>query len=626
MINGSSRNRNNHQHKTLIKEVQVVKEVPVEKIVYVDRPVEVEKRVDVPGPERVNTVFVDRPVHIQGPERIVYVDQPRDVIQVVEKPVPELRSTEVIRYAHFATAYKLDTVTVIKEGPERIKIIKEPVEKIVEKEVHINHVAYRVPNLFKILAALGMVLALILGHYAHAQNSGNGIGGGTGHTSGGQTPYDLFGYTLPGGSLNIQTLFDSVQGSGLVENSATFGVVNVPSASTVYQSNAISGYIVNNSATNQAVGGYFQAIVDAVGGHSFGDNPVCKTTASVSSEVCTGEEVDVNASNTSDNVTGINVTGFWYAQPGTGIGVEVTVPGNNLGTWTQGFAVGDGAVASTNNAMVFGLSATQAANLGSSQEAFWSTDSGNTRHLSYHNVNALGQFVFTPYGNDSNFVGTVQAENFAPQSIAAGPGTTYFNDFYTATDTAVAAIGSPSGGNACGIIAGIDVNHPGLLDINSGSASGSGVACIIGGQLSVFTPYNSAWTWESVVRPITLPGTQAGSYQIGMPDGETTNIWTNSLGFNLSSGNGVANDWYCMHGSTLVDSTVAATLAFHRLTMVNNLTNLLYYVDGVQVCSVAVGSLPTTSMMVGGWASTALTGTAQQLYVDYMNFNQQLTR
>jgi hypothetical protein len=70
--------------------------------------------------------------------------------------------TDVIRYVEGPTAYKLETVTVP-----------------VEKEIHINHVVYRVPNLFKILAALGMVLALILGHYAHAQSGGgNGINGG----------------------------------------------------------------------------------------------------------------------------------------------------------------------------------------------------------------------------------------------------------------------------------------------------------------------------------------------------------------------------------------------------------------------------------------------------------------
>jgi hypothetical protein len=98
------------------------------------------------------------------------------------------------------------------------------------------------------------------------------------------------------------------------------------------------------------------------------------------------------------------------------------------------------------------------------------------------------------------------------------------------------------------------------------------------------------------------------------------------MGFYMSSANSNKNNWYCMYNTTYTDSTVTATLAWYRLTMVNNGTNLLWYVNGTQVCSVAVGSLPTGNGSLA-WTAVNLNGsTTDNLYVDYVLFQQNVTR
>jgi hypothetical protein len=228
--------------------------------------------------------------------------------------------------------------------------------------------------------------------------------------------------------------------------------------------------------------------------------------------------------------------------------------------------------------------------------------------------------------NTTAFTNAQTAPSFNPQSGAAGPNSVYFNDFYYNADVVAAGIGSPSG-NGCNLVGALDVNHPGVIEVLSGTGgTGSGIACIVGNQQTVFAPQSTAWTWETVVKPVALPGTTAGSFQAGLVTTENANPWTTGIGFYLSSANGNANHWYCRYGSTSTDSTVSATTAWHRLTIVNNLTNVLWSVDGVQVCSVAVASVPSTNMFVSTWTATALSGTGIGLYVDYLNFINTVTR
>jgi hypothetical protein len=98
-------------------------------------------------------------------------------------------------------------------------------------------------------------------------------------------------------------------------------------------------------------------------------------------------------------------------------------------------------------------------------------------------------------------------------------------------------------------------------------------------------------------------------------------------GFYLSSSNANQNHWYCSYGANVnTDSGVAATSAWTHLSMVQNGTNLLWYINGTQVCSTPIANV-TSLTSYTDWKAVAQTETtAVTMYVDTYIFQRNLTR
>jgi hypothetical protein len=186
---------------------------------------------------------------------------------------------------------------------------------------------------------------------------------------------------------------------------------------------------------------------------------------------------------------------------------------------------------------------------------------------------------------------------------AAGPNSSFFDDFYTGANIASDPIGSPKGDTCSTSDTYTDNNHPESMLLTAGTGGmGTGIVCGLLSENPSITSANTsqAWTWETAVYVPVLPGTTAGAYQVGMAHSPKASPWTTGIGFYLSSTNGVRNDWYCRYNSISTDSGVAATTAWTRLTMVNDGTNVHWYIGGRQVCGsgAATANMPLPGRVV----------------------------
>ena len=192
-------------------------------------------------------------------------------------------------------------------------------------------------------------------------------------------------------------------------------------------------------------------------------------------------------------------------------------------------------------------------------------------------------------------------------------------------------IGSPTGDTCSPSDTYTDNNHPGNMLLTAGTAgTGTGIVCGLVSENPSITAANTSqsWTWETAVYVPVLPGTTAGAFQAGMAHTPNANPWTTGIGFYLSSANGVVNDWYCRYNSTSTDSGVAATVAWTRLTMVNDGTNVHWYIGGTQVCGtgVAIANMPSTNQYPAVWSATALSATSVTMAYDYINWQRAVSR
>jgi hypothetical protein len=225
----------------------------------------------------------------------------------------------------------------------------------------------------------------------------------------------------------------------------------------------------------------------------------------------------------------------------------------------------------------------------------------------------------------------VASPGFYLQAGAAGPYSTLFDDFYSGSNNASNAIGAANGDTCAVNTTYTDNNHPGNLLLTSGTGgSGTGITCGYQGESgSIFNPATSlGWTWETAVYVPVLPGATAGSYQAGLTHSPNSNPWTGGINFYLSSDNSVANDWYCAYSSTYTDTTVAAVVGWQRLTIVNDGSNVHWYVNGAQVCGsgVPIASMPSSTQYPASWSATALSGTSVTMAVDYVDFQRATVR
>lgn len=232
--------------------------------------------------------------------------------------------------------------------------------------------------------------------------------------------------------------------------------------------------------------------------------------------------------------------------------------------------------------------------------------------------------------------GIITGPGYWPQSLTAGPYVSWFEDFFSAVNSTPNNIGSATGAACLEAATYSDQNHIGNLRMASGTGgSGTGNACFTVGAAPQILSINTApaWTWEtSVIIPV-LPSTTSGSYQAGMVNSGLVSPWTTGVGFGLCAtalcpSGAAQNNWYCEYASTYVDSTVAATTAWTRLTMKQDGTNLHWYINGTEACGtgVAIASLPSTNQFFFAYTDVAGSGTSVLMAVDYALFQRQVTR
>lgn len=239
-------------------------------------------------------------------------------------------------------------------------------------------------------------------------------------------------------------------------------------------------------------------------------------------------------------------------------------------------------------------------------------------------------------GSGANtYTGAQTAPAFLVTPLTGGIQAQLFDDFYVVSTVSVLPIGSPTT-DTCTSGAATSINHPGLLSVNSGTVSGSGLNCAYNsgnGAGSLFTINDSLpWVWEVDAEIPVLPSTTAASYQLGMTHTTTTSPSVNGAYFYLSSANGTPNDWYCAFGATptLTDTTIAqVATVYHRFTMESDGTNLHWYIDGTQVCGtgVALSGVTNTVQSVGLMSAVTNTvSTSVSMLVDYLLFQRAVTR
>lgn len=222
------------------------------------------------------------------------------------------------------------------------------------------------------------------------------------------------------------------------------------------------------------------------------------------------------------------------------------------------------------------------------------------------------------------------------QIITAGPNLCYFDDFMTTAGKNSIAIGSPTAATCNNGTTFQDNTSPGnLIDISGTGTSGTGEVCDTFGNVtsvtnaSICTTANGcSFKQETRVIVPVLPGTTSGSYQAGLVGTAIAPTWTTGIGWFLSNGNGVPNDWYCRFGSTQIDSGIAATTAWTRLSLYDDGANVHWYVNGVEAspCITAVGSMPTNALLLATTAAVGTSGTSVSMGVDYWSFQMNTVR
>jgi len=227
--------------------------------------------------------------------------------------------------------------------------------------------------------------------------------------------------------------------------------------------------------------------------------------------------------------------------------------------------------------------------------------------------------------------GAVTAPGLWPQSKASGPYAVWFDDFFSTANNSLNQIPGGNSGTCSANNTYADANHPGNILLNSFTTSGDGVTCGLQSTSGAVVAVNTSagWMWETEVYVPVLPGTTAGAYQAGLSGTPNASPWTNGISFYLSSANATANDWYIRYGSTATDCSIAAVAAtWTRLTMVNDGTNVHWYVNGSQCgTGVAIGSMPSNTMYAASWSAVTLTAsTAVTMAVDYVDFQRAVSR
>ncbi len=133
---------------------------------------------------------------------------------------------------------------------------------------------------------------------------------------------------------DVTTEFQSVQGRNTATD-ALSACLTVPASSTVWQPNAVAGYVNSSSNKSHSVGGYFQARALENGAQVWGANSVAQVGRGVQNAKLTSLEVDVNQSSGVDNTygsalvqDGVNIISAGTNHPRNGLGITAVNDGN----------------------------------------------------------------------------------------------------------------------------------------------------------------------------------------------------------------------------------------------------------------------------------------------------------
>ncbi|HKW76181.1 MAG TPA: hypothetical protein VJN64_11705 [Terriglobales bacterium] len=197
---------------------------------------------------------------------------------------------------------------------------------------------------------------------------------------------------------NPLTQFQLNQGNTRFSADALTGCLTIPSTSTEYQANAVTGYVINSSPNTNAVGLFSFAECNASNTFCWGGNPTVGTLGSPANATLHGLEVDTanGAGSTNTIITGVSVAGTWNAAPGLAQGFSVSPPVGSAGTkWSQGFV--------TQSACCFTgilLSPLNTGNGVTSQSlTFNGTDGSGVTTSASINSDAVGDLIITPAAN-----------------------------------------------------------------------------------------------------------------------------------------------------------------------------------------------------------------------------------
>ncbi|HVX30143.1 MAG TPA: hypothetical protein VHA53_06645 [Nitrolancea sp.] len=224
--------------------------------------------------------------------------------------------------------------------------------------------------------------------------------------------------------LNGYNIGASYLQSGGFGTEALAGAIAVPSTSTVYQADAVAGFIANASGTaTKTVAGYFQATAASNNASIWGLNPiVADNNKHVSNwpAVMNGIEVDANADN-----AGTNLVGLLFGGASNAKALARTIVVKSLGAsvqWDRVLDVQDGVAAA--GIRLGGVSATGTPSTNSIDLEFTAFDSGGTTRVTsmFATPNGLEVSRSLGVGADPTF-GTLQVHpsagiNFIAKSIS----------------------------------------------------------------------------------------------------------------------------------------------------------------------------------------------------------------
>ncbi len=153
-------------------------------------------------------------------------------------------------------------------------------------------------------------------------------------------------------SCNAATEWNQQQGTG-TNVAAVTGCVLAPNTSSAQQISGGAFFARSLAASTFVVGVYGQGVVGASGGTAWGGNFVASDQGSQTNSSILGLEIDLNATNTSTNVKGIDLIGAWSAQPSNAPAIDVESPvvagstTQGVYYWQDALQVGNGATGGT---------------------------------------------------------------------------------------------------------------------------------------------------------------------------------------------------------------------------------------------------------------------------------------